>query len=35
VSSGERKIHHKIVFGGVIILIVMLVWIFAFPKPAP
>jgi hypothetical protein len=35
VSSGERKIHHKIVFGGIVILIVMLVWIFAIPKAGP
>jgi hypothetical protein len=35
VSSGKRKIHHKIVFGGIVILLVMLVWIFLFPKPAP
>ncbi len=34
-SSGEQKIHHKIVFGGVVILIVMLVWIFAVPKAGP
>jgi hypothetical protein len=35
VSKGKRTIHHKIVFGGIVILLVMLVWIFAFPKPGP
>lgn len=34
-SSGERKIHKKIVFGGVILLIVALLWVFAFAHPGP
>jgi hypothetical protein len=35
VSSGERKIHHRIVIGGVILLIVALLWIYVFAHPAP
>jgi hypothetical protein len=35
VSSRERKIHHKIVIGGVILLIVMVIWILVSPKPGP
>ncbi len=34
-SSGERRIHTKIVIGGVILLIVALLWVFAFAHAGP
>jgi hypothetical protein len=34
-SRGERKIHTRILIGGLILLVVALAWIFMLTRPAP